>query len=101
MPRSLEGRLRSLEREYARELAEVKVRRFCELLSSSWADFADSDYQAWDLMKKMGLTHLGLPRLSSVANVIDRAKRGGYVLDLADPFDQLIPWAKRPLDDHW
>ena len=99
MPPSLEGRVRRLEREYARELAEIKVRRFCELLTNHWADFADSDYRAWDLMEKMGITHLGLPRLSAVASVIDRAKRGGYTLDLSDPFDQLIPWATRPLED--
>ncbi len=99
MPRSLESRVRSLERKYARELAELKVRRFCELLTNNWADFADSNYTAWDLMKKMDIAHLGLPRLSAVASLIDRAKRGGYVLDLTDPFEQLVPWANRPLED--
>ena len=99
MSRSLESRVRRLESEYARELAEIKVRRFCELLTNHWADFADSDYTAWDLMKEMEIAHLGLPRLPAVASVIDRAKRGGYTLDLSDSFDQLVPWADRPLED--
>ena len=99
MAPSLEGRVRRLEREYARELAEIKVRRFCELLTNHWADFANSDYQAWDLMEKMEITHLGLPRLPAVASIIDRAKRDGYTLDLSGPFDQLVPWATIPLED--
>ena len=99
MSRSIEGRLSSLERKYARELAEIKVRRFCEVLSRNWAEFADSDYTAWDLMEKMEIAHLPLPRKQVVADLIDRAKRGGYVLDLDDPFRQLVPWAKRPLQD--
>ena len=99
MSRSLESRVRRLEREYARELAEIKVRRFCELLTNHWADFADSGYTAWDLMEEMEVAHLPLRRKSAVASLIDRAKRGGYVLDLSDSFEQLVPWAKRPLED--
>ncbi len=89
-----------MERKYARELAEIEVRAFFDFLARNWAEFAGSDYQAWDIMQKKGITDLGLKKLRLVAELIDRAKRDGYVLDLNEPYEMLVPWAKRRLE-YW
>ena len=96
MASSIEGRVRSLERKLARELAYLAVLEFVDAVMLRWDDFAASGQDALFLVQDLGADLVSLPTLPAAAAYLNRC------LDEARPPDprhlttRLAPWITRP-----
>ncbi len=90
------ARLRSLERFYAKELAENSVRRFAYCLLLNWDAFMDADMCALDIIRKMRVHPKSLDTWSKAMNYINKCAKEGHPPDRRALITTLAPWtAKR------
>ena len=83
MARNLESGIRSLEKRYARELAEVTIDNFLEFVEYKWyrhAAYKQGD--GLDFIRLAGLHRSGLPRTYKVADYLDEC---AYINEFPDP----------------
>ena len=96
MASSLEGRVRSLERKLARELAYLAVLDFVDAVMLRWDDFAASGQDAFFLVHDLYPHRIGLPTLSAAVAYLNRCRDEPCTPNPRHLAACLAPWTTRP-----
>ena len=90
--RRLNARVRSLERRYAREIAQVKCERFVDCLLTNWDCFMEANMDAMDILRKMRIAPNSLDTWPKAIRYIDRCIREDREPEFQILFTTLAPW---------
>ena len=95
MGHSVASTIRSLEKEYAKERAELAVYNFAYAVTVQWDYIAASDDDGIDIARKLRITSAALPTLPIAINYLDSCKRKGIVPNHRHLCSMLAPWTAK------
>ena len=86
-------RVAALKREFAPELAIIKLRRIAEAVAADW-DSSESPEPS-DVIERIAKAGFRLPTFASLGRYLNDTRRQGDVLDPGDIVLSLLPWARK------
>ena len=96
MVRRSDASLRSLERHFAKERAEVAVNMFIYTLMVRWDQFIEAGMDARAIILRMRINPASLDTWPKAMTYIDRCIRDGQPPDPRSLLTTLAPWTVRP-----
>ena len=96
MVRRSDASLRSFERHFAKERAEIAVNMFIYTLMVRWDQFIDEGLDAHTILLRMRINPASMDTWPRAMTYIDRCIRDGQCPDPRSLTTTLAPWTVRP-----